>query len=502
MSRILQQPDLLSFAGNLKTFEVSSATPVAFELWKGDILVLNEKYNPVSEMVLINLRTVIDRMLDIALPVAQTTQQTSGFANFSAKVDSTWVYFTVIKGGVAELAETAATFVETHFLSWQTQDKQILQMQPEYLTYFATINCRLKLKLYFVDGTSDIVFMDYTVFYELPIMVTQEMGWAFVKTLSPKDIYAWDVCLLNGNDEQMTPVQRYRLRNNRDEEHVFMWANTLGGIDTVSFTGPAENDRKLEHLTAQLDDESYNEYDITKTPEIKQSTGYLTLRESLWIEDFFYSKKRWTIMPDGSIKPIVLVSSKVITTTTEDLFDYEFIYRLASDTQLLNLDLSYETLPAPEGPGGFFLTELLSSLATAQYGDNLLIAVQNPFLQGWMKISFAQLWASALPNLVDGTSIAIKDGKLSVIQTNTSETGTYGSTKKSAVIKVDEKGAIIEVSEIDIDVGIKNTGERKIGLHAGTLNEISIADDYIYICVAAGEAGTAIWKKATLTQSI
>jgi hypothetical protein len=46
-----------------------------------------------------------------------------------------------------------------------------------------------------------------------------------------------------------------------------------------------------------------------------------------------------------------------------------------------------------------------------------------------------------------------------------------------------------------------NFGERKTGLHGGYLTEMWIDDDYIYICVVAGEAGVAIWKKSMMFQT-
>ena len=36
---------------------------------------------------------------------------------------------------------------------------------------------------------------------------------------------------------------------------------------------------------------------------------------------------------------------------------------------------------------------------------------------------------------------------------------------------------------------------------AGTLGELSVDDDYLYICVIAGGAGSATWKRAALSQS-
>lgn len=42
------------------------------------------------------------------------------------------------------------------------------------------------------------------------------------------------------------------------------------------------------------------------------------------------------------------------------------------------------------------------------------------------------------------------------------------------------------------------TGEKKTGVDGGALHEMSIMDDYVYLCVTPGVAGVAIWKKFVL----
>ncbi|HZK94360.1 MAG TPA: hypothetical protein VFC67_09150, partial [Prolixibacteraceae bacterium] len=105
MSIIVQQPDSLSFAGNLKKFVVTSAVAVALQLNKGAEQILNEIYQPGSgNLVEIDLRTVIDKVLSVTLPGTNLiTEQSSGFADFTATIDGTAVAFRVIKGGVLEL---------------------------------------------------------------------------------------------------------------------------------------------------------------------------------------------------------------------------------------------------------------------------------------------------------------------------------------------------------------------------------------------------------------
>lgn len=65
----------------------------------------------------------------------------------------------------------------------------------------------------------------------------------------------------------------------------------------------------------------------------------------------------------------------------------------------------------------------------------------------------------------------------------------------------------IEVSVAVSEVGtqgtawIMATGAKYSATHAGMLHETSCDDDYMYICVVAGTAGNAIWKKTPLFKS-
>jgi hypothetical protein len=58
----------------------------------------------------------------------------------------------------------------------------------------------------------------------------------------------------------------------------------------------------------------------------------------------------------------------------------------------------------------------------------------------------------------------------------------------------------IDLSDIEVSVDI-GSGIKKTGVDSGTLNQISIDDDHIYICVEAGDNNTAIWKRVALSQT-
>lgn len=423
MSVMIQQPDALSFSGNLKKFILSASSPILFSLRMGQTLILSSTYYPgVNSLIEIDLREVIERLLTINLPITGTsvTLQENGVSDFTATIDTVPVVFRVIKGGVSSLQELASNFVDDHFLTWQMQEKNVLQSQPEWLTLYATEIRVIKATAYYLSlpSPSDLsgnVQSETVTVVTLPegTMQSIDVSWSAINQLITSENHvAWDVWFEDNSGTRLGYIQRYKLRNATAEENLFIWVNTLGGVDSASFKGFCEHDRKLEHIISELYDNSLEEYRTDKKAEIKQSTGYLTLKESRWIEDLFYSKKRFKILSDGSVKAIVIVSSKVVNSTEDDVFDYEFTYRYSIDSLLLNLDRTLHDLPAPEGLSAFFLSELISGLSSALYQGNLNLAVQSPFEPGWQRISFNELWESAIPTLVDNSTIRFTNGKL------------------------------------------------------------------------------------------
>ncbi len=361
MSAIIQQPDPINFSGNLKKFIVSSTADVSFLLRRDGITLLNENYQSDSDnLVTIDVKGVIDRLLEIVIPAdsATVTEQPTGMADFTAVIDTLApVTFRVIKGGVDELQTTGSVWLEAHWLTWQPQEKPILQQMPEWLGIYPLCAGEVMVCVYFADGSSrNGVYASLTPgkLYSVNTNWGKIAGWVLsnLEEGLPQPI-AWDV-FYQVNGTRMTPVQRYQLRNAGAEEHVFVWANTLGGIDSVSFTGTEEEDQKLNHKNAVYFDESIGEYDIEKAREVRQSTGYLTTEEGLWLKDFFYSGKKYVVRQDGSLRQIAVVSSKILSASSDDQYDFEFTYRPGTDSKLLNLDRTSSELPAPEGLDDFF----------------------------------------------------------------------------------------------------------------------------------------------------
>jgi hypothetical protein len=413
MSTITQNPDELSLSGNLKKFEITSNAEVIFILSMGGQQILNERYQPdATGLLTIDVKPVIERILEITVPVNQDqmTEQNDGVALFLASVDGVEVTFMVIKGGISEFTADASSWLNTHFLTWQPKIKSILQSQPEWIGIYPVTLGRLMIKCYMADGSNwQSNYCNPTFGRLLSINVSWN---AIVNWDAGTNLIAWDIWYEDMNENVLIQPIRYKIRPNNDAEFMYVWANTIGGIDSASFTGYQEEDFKFVHQNALYVNDSILEYDTDQAREIKQSTGYMDAFEKSWISDFFYSRKKYFLRPDGNLKQITVVSSKVISINQNNEFDYEFSYRFSDDFRLLNLERIIGALPPATTPEDLVLTNTLSGLPQATYDPSLIIPVQSPYLDGWMKLSFAQLWAAALPSLVDGVSVMYVNGQL------------------------------------------------------------------------------------------
>lgn len=47
----------------------------------------------------------------------------------------------------------------------------------------------------------------------------------------------------------------------------------------------------------------------------------------------------------------------------------------------------------------------------------------------------------------------------------------------------------------DLSIVTMTEGEKITGRDAGVISNISLTDDYLYVCVESGDAANAIWKK-------
>ena len=395
---VTQQPDALSFSGNLKTFEATiSGTSLTFVLKKAGTTVLSEKYYPVSGKVTVDVKQVIDRLLDVVVPTTSnlTTEQTTGVSDFTATIDSeTPIPFRVLKGGVADLSTDAATWLAAHLLSWQPGTKEGLTSQPEWIGIYTQSENVLKLVAYDIDGTN--IETTYATLVANKLFSIRA-DWAYIVSLMPAlgrsgNVFAWTIYVEGANYE--TQRQTYQLRTAGNDENIFTWTNSLGGIDTFAFTGAVEDDQKLEHKTAISVLDVTSEYDIVQNREFKINTGYLEAYTAAWIKDFFYSAKKYKVeivSTTITFKQIAALTSDVKVSSFDDVTMYEFTFRLSENSKLLNLEREFAAPAQSELIEELFAATLPSDITHTDYAPTLKMLVQRPGSLVWEYINASEI---------------------------------------------------------------------------------------------------------------
>ena len=74
-----------------------------------------------------------------------------------------------------------------------------------------------------------------------------------------------------------------------------------------------------------------------------------------------------------------------------------------------------------------------------------------------------------------------------------------------AAVAEENRGKILATDtttgEIIFVSGLLSEGAKTSATDAGTFGQMSLTDDYLFVCVRTGEAGSAIWKKTSINQT-
>ncbi|MFR5660444.1 MAG: hypothetical protein ACLUDU_21655, partial [Butyricimonas faecihominis] len=114
---------------------------LSFKLQIGDVAIIDEVYTPSDGKIVIRCKEVIDEILKVKVPLSDNDifEQNDAIKNFRAILGNREINFTVVKGGIGDLAESSEIFMKTQWLTLQPQQKRIIPNQPEWLTCFAVV---------------------------------------------------------------------------------------------------------------------------------------------------------------------------------------------------------------------------------------------------------------------------------------------------------------------------------------------------------------------------
>ena len=398
---ILQQPGSINLSGNLKDVIVSTAVEIDFQLSKDGQLIAEETYSPNdNDRVTIKLKDLVDSLLSVDIPTLNKFEQTNAVANFEAVVDGTTINFKVVKGGVDATID-ATNFLAGNWLTWQEQQKIVKYTDPEWLTYYATEAITVKVKGYFADESDEtIVLESLDSGKEYSLNVNYDY---ITNKLSQQPTY-YDVWAETSGGTRLSFVQRYVLFSQYFEhEDLFLFANTVGGIDTIRFTGEKVEKNELEFDSAEFDETTLDydfDFDVVWS---KNSGTFRTDRERMWSLEFFKALQKYFVA--GSEFKRITITQPKLESIAGELNSYTFDYALSDQSKYLNLarvDELPETLEIIDPVQGlFFLAPRLSEFEIANISDHLVFPVQFPFVQEWKQLPYSAIRDDILGDIAD-----------------------------------------------------------------------------------------------------
>ena len=383
---IIQQPDTLSLSQNLKPFVLQSETAVLFTLKKGEQTLLMQRYEAShARTIEIDVKDIIHDSLHFALKAGNDIyEQTDLAADFTAQVEDQQIAFRVLRGGVDRIADTCTNILTQNFLTWQPTEKKVTYYSPEYLTYYAAVDCEVKLKAYLPDAEAKIISLGKLTagkVYTIPLQYAAVVG-----KLEGAMPGAYDVWTEDGTSQRLSYVQRYRAEASKSlHEDWILFENSLGGLDCFRAYGVQSMNAKHVHNVAELAEET-EEYRVDTERLYTKETGYLNKEEGRWLLDFFPSLVKY-VFDGNSVRRITVTESEVKRDNDFEPCGYNFTYKYSSATPLLNLPRREQpaevlNIEIPQ-VGNFTLPPRLAEVERLPLSEGVLFPVQHPYSENW-----------------------------------------------------------------------------------------------------------------------
>jgi hypothetical protein len=362
---IISCPSGLCLAGNLPKLTFTADADVRIRLLDGNKTLLDETYTPdFSNTISLDLSEVVHNALTFTLPAAGLFVQPELVRTFTLLLDNSTYNFTAIRTGVKRLNVEPSVFLAKNFLTWQPQTKEVIAVQPEWLTYYASQTCHLYVRAeVYNNNIRSKKIADFAAGNAYTVNTSVERITALVGYPPARyDIYV--VATDSPSGPRLSNIQQYIVVGPTPNEQFFCFQNSLGGIDTVRCTGEAKHTPEYTPSTA-LFNEVEDTYHIEKKDLKAQNTGWLRKDTAAWLNDFFASKQRYKY-EDGALQPVVIDEVTAETSTAEDLIAFEFTYRESTASTYLNLKRDFG-----------------STTATWTTFMNILEQVDNEFTATW-----------------------------------------------------------------------------------------------------------------------
>lgn len=415
--QILIQPDSLSMVGSMNPFEIYTTKEVTFVLKDkatGSIVV-QHTYTPNEDhRITLKVKDIILPLLsfkvsDSSLPYEQPNIMKAYEAVLTEKGESQsiTVEFSVLRAGVDQLADSAANFLKTNFLTWQPTAKAVTYYSPEFLTYYAQDNCTLKCKASMWNGTGYDVQELTLASLAAGKVWTIPVQYAIIANQVTGDVLPsyYGIWVEDADGTRLTYEQRYYASDQKsEEEEWFLFENSLGGIDCFRAYGNSENTAEYTHNVAEIEEDS-EEYRVDTDRKFKKNTGFLDKNERLWLLDFFPSLGKYHYS-SNSLRKITVTDSDVNYEAKELPSNYTFTYKYSDARPYLNLKRTDAELKEMEihipDLGNFTIAPRLVEFPRQSLSDGALFPVQNPYSEEWGATTMASICQHIAASLTEG----------------------------------------------------------------------------------------------------
>jgi hypothetical protein len=331
-----------------------------------DEILLDEIYTPDSnDNITIELREFFENYLEVIVPSQADSVyiQSRGYGEFIVEIDDEDFAFTVIYGGGRNLPE----IIGQRFHTWQPAIKYIQYADYNSLTFFPLEDCVINAKIYHGTGQIDdlqiaeLSGLQLASFNITPYLIASEF----------EDVTQIDVTVVfAGSSDADLIKQTFMLHEEHfDFNDLFVFVNSLGGVDAIRFTGRSEAIEQFQIDTALFNRDTL-EYFSASDQVYNKSTGiFRSRRELLWARDFFASVSKY-IFKHFLIQRIR--TSGTYPSIRHEANSYDFQYAISEPTVYQDyFEFNPPTLPVkPSAPSDFAATAVSTSQIDLSWVDN------------------------------------------------------------------------------------------------------------------------------------
>ncbi len=348
------------FAGNLPHLHFTGIDPddgmiFKVNVWTGaavGAVILDEIIYPNAVgAASVKIRSAINSYLKTQIPSSDNFHQDTAYTEIRLQFGGFERFFYVIKGGllIPEADYETHDYLdhfEKNLLTWMPSVRNVKYYEPNYINYFVGPSHAggLYMTYYYQQwqefsqtwGFPEQVEVQLYASASTNRLVTFNIGFDKIVSIvnnSQRRIYAFDVYYKVGSDV-VSNEQRFLLEHTIDEfDDVFLYENSLGGIETIRFTGNMAEKENHEPKAYLDTDNRLVEFETIFNRLYEKHTGYFDTEEQrLWLREFYTSAMRYhyRMLLNGPTPERITITEVKADSVQNKINSFQFTFRYAN----------------------------------------------------------------------------------------------------------------------------------------------------------------------------